>query len=452
VSFKWNPLSEVAASAPESFAGLCKNLDESWLDEALGLVGSSATLRRRKLPVERAIWLVIGMALFRERSIQEVVAHLDLALPKGTSCEGISPGAIPLARARLGVAPVQRLFELTAEHWAIHPAESDRWRGLSLFAADGSCLRIPDTAANDAEFGRPGSNRSSAGYPQVRIVALLALHSRVLAGLACRPYRTGELTLARSIWPSIPDNSLTILDRGYVSFWDFNTLRSAPGFENRHWLVRMSSILSWRTVKKLGPGDELVEFEPSSDLRKKHPEVPATLIARMISFQAPGYRSTTVITSLLDHVAFPADEVAELYHLRWDVELAYDEIKTDLLDRLESLRSLKPDGIRQEVAGIGIAYNLVRIEMARVAADEGVSPNRISFRHSLQLIRVFCLNSWTTQPGALPRRLGSLEKDLRLLILPERRTERRYPRQVKIKMSNYKRHPGRPHALRERKP
>lgn len=445
-------LSEIAKSVPESFAGLCKNLNEAWLDEALGLVGGRATLRRRKLPVERAMWIVIGMALFRDRSIQEVVAHLDLALPKGTSCEGISPGAIPLARERLGVAPVQRLFELTAKHWALRPAESERWRGLSLFAVDGTCLRVPDTAANDDEFGRPGSNRSSAGYPQVRLVALLALQSRILAGLAYSPYHAGELTVARSIWPSIPDNSLSILDRAYNSFWDFNTLRSAPGFENRHWLVRKSSTLTWRTIEKLGPGDEIVEFEPSSRLRKEHPEIPATLRARMIKFHVPGYRPTTVITSLLDPVAFPADEIAKLYHFRWEIEIAYDEIKTDLLDRLESLRSLKPDGIRQEIAGIGIAYNLVRVEMARVAADEGVSPNRISFRHSLQLIRAFCLNSWTTQPGALPRRLGSMEKDLRLLILPERRIERRYPRQVKIKMSNYKRHPGRPHAQRRKKP
>lgn len=448
----WSSFSETAAFSPESFTGLCRNLDEAWLDEALSLVEGSASLRRRKLPVDRAIWLVIGMALFRDRSIAEVVAHLDLALPKGPAQGSVAQSAIPAARERLGVAPVQRLFELTAKHWALRPSQDEAWRGLSLFASDGTCLRVPDTDANDAEFGRPGSSRSSAGYPQVRVAALLALRSRVLAGLTCGPYDVGELTLARSLWSCVPDNSLTILDRGYISFWDFHVLRSTPGFENRHWLVRRSNVLSWRTIEALGEGDEIVEFEPSAQLRRKHPEIPHVLRARMLTFQVAGYRTTTIITSLLDPVRFPAEEIAALYHLRWEIELAYDELKTDMLDRLEALRSQRPDGIRQELAGIGIAYNLLRIEMARVAQDAGVSPNRISFRHALQLVRGFCINSWATAAGALPRRLGSMERDLRLLILPERRTERRYPRQVKIKMSNYRRNPGRARARAPAKP
>jgi hypothetical protein len=109
----------------------------------------------------------------------------------------------------------------------------------------------------------------------------------------------------------------------------------------------------------------------------------------------------------------------------------------------------RPGGSRQEVAGIAIAYNLVRIEMARVAREAGLDPRRISFVHALHLIQGFCLSSWATAPGALPRRLASLERDMRLLVLPERRTERRYPRHVKIKMSNYARNHGRPSSSKK---
>jgi hypothetical protein len=138
-------------------------------------------------------------------------------------------------------------------------------------------------------------------------------------------------------------------------------------------------------------------------------------------------------------VAYPAAELVALYHERWELELGFDEVKTHTLEREEALRSKTPARIQQEVWGLAVGYNLVRLAMARVADRAGVAPTRISFRHALQFIRVFWLTAWTTSPGVLPRRLEALHDELALLILPERRPERRYPRAVKIKMSNYPR-------------
>jgi hypothetical protein len=152
-----------------------------------------------------------------------------------------------------------------------------------------------------------------------------------------------------------------------------------------------------------------------------------------------------LLTSLLDPVAYPAQEMAALYHQRWEIELGYDEIKTHMLEREEALRSKKPVGVRQEIWGIALAYNLVRREMLEVAEMAGVPPTRVSFLHSLRMIRIFCLvEAWTTSPGNLPKRLVGLAEVMALLILPERRSERRYPRHVKIKMSKFKRNVGRP--------
>ena len=123
-----------------------------------------------------------------------------------------------------------------------------------------------------------------------------------------------------------------------------------------------------------------------------------------------------------------------------------------MLERQEALRSKKAEGIRQEIWGILLAYNLVRKEMLEVANQAGVEPRRISFRHALQLIRIFCMvEAWACAPGNLPKRLSShLDTMADLLILPERRPERRYKRHVKIKMSSYKRNPGRPDNKRSK--
>ena len=166
-------------------------------------------------------------------------------------------------------------------------------------------------------------------------------------------------------------------------------------------------------------------------------------VARAIKYRRKGFRPSTVLTSLLDSRAHPASEVVALYHERWEIELGLDELKTHLLERQESIRSRTPDGVRQEIWGIALAYNLIRVEMARAAAEAGVAPTRISFVAALSIIRVALLMSATPPlaPGKIPSRLLDMRRHLKLLLLPPRRSERVNPRAVKIKMSNYRRKP-----------
>jgi hypothetical protein len=136
-------------------------------------------------------------------------------------------------------------------------------------------------------------------------------------------------------------------------------------------------------------------------------------------------------------VAHPAAELVELYHERWEIELGYDEIKTEMLEREETLRSRSPGAVRQEIWGILIAYNLLRLEMEGIADEARVEPTRISFVVALRLI----CDEWSwcaiASPGAIPRHLNELRASLQRFILPPRRSQRSYPRAVKIKMSNY---------------
>jgi hypothetical protein len=428
--------------AEASFALFAHTLDPEWIAHALQATGK-ASVRRRKLPAEYVVWLVIGMAMLRDRSIQEVVRHLDLVLPGSDRARpSVSGGAIVQARDRLGPQPLAWLFEHTAAGWATASADEHRWRGLAVFGVDGTTLRVPDSPENDAAFGRPGTSRggAAAGYPQLRLVALMVLRSHLLAALALGPYRDGELTLAEDLWPKLPDHSLIIVDREFATYDLFRRL--ADPSRKRHWLTRAKTgqtAPKLTTVQRLGPHDAIVELRPSPYLRHRNPALPETLRVRAIRYHKRGFRPQTLLTSLVDPVAYPAAEIVALYHERWELELGFDEVKTHTLEREEaSLRCKAPERIKQELWGLGIAYNLVRLTMERVAKKADVSPTRISYRHAVNFIRVFWLTAHFISPGALPRRLDSLHNELALLIIPPRRS-RRFPRAVKIKMSNFPR-------------
>jgi hypothetical protein len=177
-----------AGERPASFEQFNAAIDPQWIADALSATGS-ASIRRRKLPAEHMVWLVIGMGVFRDRSIAQVVHHLDLVMPSATGARRqVTTAAIVQAREQLGVAPLAALFAQTAEAWALPAAAADRWRGLAVYGLDGTTLRVADTADNVAVFGRPASRGGEgAGYPQLRLVTLLALRAHLLVGAASGP-------------------------------------------------------------------------------------------------------------------------------------------------------------------------------------------------------------------------------------------------------------------------
>jgi hypothetical protein len=419
---------------PSSFEGLSRHFDAQWLEKALAVTAGAGEVkvRKRKLPREVALWLPIGMGLFRDRSIHEVIEHLDLVVDEHAG-SGISAGAIPRARARVGSAPLVALFDLSADSWSRLYLDANRWRDLTLWAMDGTCLNLPDTEENAKAFGR-ADGRSPSAFPQARVAALLNARTHILAGLCVGPYDQGELTLLEPLWDRIPDYSMTLVDRGLHSWWAFDRL-SSRGTE-RHWMTRSRANLSAKLVKKLGRGDDLVEVTVSAKARKKHPDAPEKLLMRRVRVMRKGYQPMLLLTSALDPERYPASELRDVYAQRWEIELGYDEIKNHLLEGEVTLRSKTADGVKQEVFGIGIAYNLVRLELARVASELRVTPTRMSFRHAVGFIRGFMLSIWATSPGAIPKRLGSLDRQVRLLLLPPRRA-RHCPRVVRRRDARY---------------
>jgi Insertion element 4 transposase N-terminal/Transposase DDE domain len=424
----------IAEITPEKFEDLRRNLDPEWILQALHATGT-ASIRNRRLPAQQVVWLVVAMALFRDRPIHDIVTKLDLALPGPSPC--IAPSTVAEARARLGDEPMEWLFSICADQWAHSSARQHDWRGLALYGADGTTLRVPDSLANAQTFGYSRSVRGESAYPLVRVVGLMALRSHLLASVAFGPYQTSEMAYATQLWPCVPNDSLTIVDRLFFAAGILIPL--ARDGQNRHWLIRAKKNLKWRVLRRLGKNDALVEMNVSSEARKKDPSLPKTWVLRAIRYQRKGFQPQTLLTSLVDADSYPAAEIAALYHERWELELGYDEIKTEMLDREEAIRSQSPASVRQELWGIFLAYNLVRLEMEQVADEAGVEPARISFVAALRLICDEWLWCAIASPGAIPKHLRNLRASLKTLILPPRRSERRYPRAVKIKMSNYPR-------------
>jgi hypothetical protein len=419
-------------SAEDRLAGLRQHLNPEFIEDALTWSGTTS-VRRRRLPADQVVWLVIGMALRRNEPIERVVDTLGLALPDKRDTL-MAKSAVSQARRRLTEEPLAYLFHATAAEWSARSADQHRWRGFAVYGLDGTTMRVADSPENRTAFGgqAAGGGRGESGYPQVRVVAMMALRSHILSGFRFADYHTGETTLARDIWTEIPENSLVIVDRNFLVKKDLVHLETSG---NRHWISRTKSNTTWAIRQKLGRDDYLVEWDLNV------PGLPTTWTLRAIHYKRKGYPRATLLTSLLDPDMYPAKEIVALYHERWEAEIAYDEMKTHMLERQETIRSRTPDGVRQELWGIAIAYNLVRLEMERTAVELEVPPTRISFVYSLAMVRdaLGSLVGPRLPLGTIPKRLQHLRRLMKRLVLPERRSERAYPRAVKVKMSNYPR-------------
>jgi hypothetical protein len=413
---------------------LAQHVPEAWLEEALEAAGV-ATIRKRRIPAERAVWLVVGMALFRNLPIEDVLKRLEIALPAKSGKPPAKSG-VAQARQRLGAEAVRFLFERTAATWASKSADKHRWRGLSLWAVDGTSLRVPDSEENRAHFGGRENQRGDSGYPIARVVTLMSLRAHLMAAAALGPYNTSEIALSRELWDKLPEDALAVVDRGFL-FAEILVPLAENG--RRHWLTRARKNTSYKVVKKLGPGDELVEMKVTWQARQNDPTLAKSWQARAIRYQRRGYPPQVLLTSLLDPVKYPRAEIVSLYHDRWEIELGYDEVKTHMLDRMETLRSQRVQGVEQEIWGLLLAYNLVRVELEAAAGLAGVPPVRMSFIAGLRFVRQTLEMAVAMSPGRLPKWLEHEREDLATFVLPPRRTERLYPRAVKIKMSHYDR-------------
>lgn len=432
-------LAEVESTC--SLAVLSQVLPPSLIEETLRSEGISAK-RRRKLPPDVVTWLVVAMALFRNLRIETVLRRVIDGIAGFTgfgSAELPCATSIAHARDRLGWNAVRVLFERLVAIVVPKHAKATTWRGLPLYTLDGTCFLMPDTKANDAHFGRPGSSRGGrSGFPQLRAAFLIAAYTHLVAKVAVGAFKRGELTLAADLLAQIEPGSLVLMDRAYFAFAWLADLASKGAF----FVVRVKTgkrDLRPKKGRALSKNDRLAELVAPSYLKRKRPDLADALGVRLVTYRWKGFRPVVLATNLLDPTRFPAAEIAVLYHDRWEAELSYRELKIHQAEKKVTFRSHTPDRILQEFYALLLAYTCVRALIAEAATEAGVPPRRLSFTDCLQRIRA-------TLPllGALSERqradtLAALLAELARQQLPPRRSDRRYPRAVKIKMSNYAR-------------
>lgn len=370
-----------------SLGVLAKTFPRNLVDDVLKETKKTSE-RQRDLPAHVMVYYVIALPLFMQVSCREVLRCLREGLQWlfGPKRMGKTPGksGISQARKRLGVEPVKTLYQRVVVPIAKKCTKGAKYRKWTLVSLDGSTLDLADTEANEKEFGRPGSSRGESAFPKLRFVSLVENGTHVLFGAVPGRYHDGETTLARKVIPYLSKGMLCIADRNFFSYdmWK-NALKTRADLL---WRMKKNHILP--CIKRFEDGSYLSKiYKSSKDRCLDNNGISVRVIEyklRGVPKAEPLYR---LITTILDPVIAPALELAALYTERWEIETAFDELKTHLRGARIVLRSLMPYGVYQEFYGLMLAHFAVRSVMhdAALMADE--DPDRLSFVHTIRVIK-----------------------------------------------------------------
>lgn len=315
---------------------------------------------------------------------------------------------------------------MSAMCWDARHQRGHSWRGLACYAVDGSTLKTADTPDNREHFGaQVYSSGAVSSYPQLRLLTLTSLSSHLVRDAVFGEYGTNEMRYAAQLLETIPDHSLTVLDKGFLSADILLQVQSSGVC--RHWVIPAKKNTKWERQDDEDGSDSRVRLKVSPQARKSNPQLPEYWEARAIETTNDRGESRTLLTSLLDARKWPAKEVVMQYARRWHIETSYRELKQDLLSGELTLRSGTVQTVRQEVWGALLAYNLVRLEMAEVARQEGGKPTDLSFTVALSYLRYEWLSLAVASPGNLPKQLERLRNRLAQSLLEINRRGRNCP-------------------------
>ena len=370
-----------------SLGVITKTFPLSSIGPVLSKTGT-ASVRQRDLPAQVVVYYVIALALYMQSSYREVLRCLLEAVQwlrdpsLGVRVAGKS--GISQARTRLGWEPLRQLHDELVNPVAVRNTRGAWYRSWRLVSLDGSTLDVADEKANEDAFTRPGASRGSSAYPQIRFVSLVENGTHVLFGSHMDSYRTGEITLAKAVLPRMRSGMLCLADRNFFGF-ELWQLAQATGADL---LWRMKKNMRMACEKRLTDGSYLSRVYPSErDWRHKTNGI----VLRVVDYRLEGIEGSEPIyrlaTTVLDPGKAPAGELAALYHERWEIETALDELKTHLRGAKIILRSKTPDLVRQEFYGLLMAHFAIRGLMHEAALKADEDTDRLSFLHAVRVIR-----------------------------------------------------------------
>lgn len=406
------------------------------------ILRSSGKLNQRKSPLQPlfVLWFLLGRHLFGQDSLRALFERLVVVLRgriPDLDLRTVTDGAICHARRRLGLAPVVDLLKGLAD--ALPPRSL--FHGLRVCALDGVRLDVPDTQANGRAFGRRRSQRGPSGWPQVLLLVLLEVSLRIPRAARLAPCHSSEKVVARTLLDSVGGQDLLLLDAGFYGVPFFQEIQRRGAF----FLCPVPRHVRFRRRRAVRGTGDIREYTcrirsrvplPSGRTRTLWTEV------RVLEVRAPGFRPRRFVTNLFA-IAVPASEIVALYAQRWEIEEAFDEIKTVLCHppagvAPTELRSKSPEGVSQEAFALLCAYSLLRRTMALAASTAGIPPGNISFTAALRLTALTALVMLAAPASRLEDLYDQLLRDIATETLRRPTSPRHFAREVKGKCPKYR--------------
>jgi Insertion element 4 transposase N-terminal/Transposase DDE domain len=409
--------------APGHLGGLTQLIPFEMVDEVLAATGRLQQ-RVRLLPARVVVYLVLAGCLFAELGYRQVWRQLTAGLA-GLALVEPTSSALRQARQRLGPVPLRALFDLLRGPAATTAVQAVRWRGLLLTVIDGTVLSVADAAAVRARYPKQRGNHGGAGYPTLRLSALLTCGTRSVIDAVFDPITTGELDQARRLARSLRAGMLLLADRNYAAADLIGVLAATKA----DLLIRCKTGRHLPVITRYRDGSWLSTI---GTLRVRVIDAQIT-VTTTDGTRTCGYR---LITTLLDPHRHPAGELIRLYHQRWEIETAYLELKSSILGG-RVLRARTPDGIDQEIHALLIVYHVLRTAMVDATDTQpGTDPDRASFTTALNTAR----NQITQAAGVIADTVidlvGAIGRAVLAHLLPDRRI-RVKARMIKRSNSKY---------------
>jgi hypothetical protein len=370
-----------------SLGVITKTFPVKTIDSVLKDAGKTS-IRQRDLPAHVVVYYVVALALYMQSSYREVLRCLlegvqwlmgPRAIIKVAGKSGISQ-----ARSRLGWAPIRKLHDVIVRPIAVESTKGAWYKKWRLVSLDGSTLDVADEKENEKAFGRSPGGRGTSAFPQLRFVSLVENGTHVLFGTRMDAVNIGEKALAKEVILCLDKGMLCLADRYFSGFELWNQARGTGC--DLLWRVNKNRLLPCE--KRLADGSYLSRIYGSQKDQGKRVN---GVEVRVIEYRLEGIEGAEpiyrLITTILDYEAAPAAQLAALYHERWEIETAFDELKTHLRGSRIVLRSKTPDLVRQEFYGLLMAHFAIRGLMHEAALTGNEDSDHLSFLHAVRVIR-----------------------------------------------------------------
>jgi hypothetical protein len=413
---------------PESIQSVCRSVGHTWRRSLLN-------------PVAVVHWFVTQI-LHGNSSLQHVSLMAGRTFTDAAYC---------LARARLPLAVFRGVLGELVKTLVPRTRSEGTWRGHRTWLIDGSSFSMPDTPALQAKFGQPEAQAKGCGFPVAKILALFHAGTGLLIEVAAAPYRTHEMSRLGEVHPAFEPGDVLVGDRGFCSFAHLAMLARGgfhavfrahqrqivdftpgrPHFRHDDRVATMGSPRS-RWLRRLGVTDQVVEWfkpkvRPEWMAAEDYEALPETLAVRELRYEVGGRgfrtRTVTLVTTLLDGALYPIAALADLYGIRWRVELNFRHLKTTM--KMDVLKCTTVDGVLKELTVFAIVYNLVRVVMIEAARRQRVDVERISFVDALRWLE-------QAEPGDdLPKLVVNPDRPNRYEPRVRKRRPKQYPLMTK---------------------